>query len=531
MPSAIVTGATGILGREIVHRLGNNPRQWTSVYAISRSKKEEFPASVKHTFVDLLGSADSIAKDLQGLEAEYVFFSAYVEKATEQENWDVNGDMLQNFLLALEKTGLAGSLKRVVLVTGAKHYGVHLGPPKNPLQETDQRLTQDPFPPNFYYRQQDIVKSFCQKHSHVSWVVTYPNDVIGLAKGNFMNLATSVGIYAAVSKELGEDLAFPGSDQFYTMFDSFTDSKLHAEFCEWAALEPRAANEDFNVVNGDVASWQSLWPLLARKFGMKVKPNQFADAQRRSSETKLVEKPPLSIYESELGLEGRIQRGKIQQMADLVQWSKQSNVKQAWERLADREGLEKDALDKATWAFLGMVLGRNYSIVVNMTKARSLGWNSPSDCFFGLLRLAAADQQCSLLSDLPPNIAESEDVLLGQQRDAAGIWSQAYADKDVDTMMSYVVDDYIQHNPNIQSGKEIAQSYLTRQLASPGLVNNVTLVISQLNFVLLHVHRIQPGHRDRVIVDIYRLDGTCIVEHWDVQQDMDPDAPNPGAFF
>lgn len=305
-----------------------------------------------------------------------MFFSAYVEKATEQENWDVNGDMLRNFLLALEKTGLAGSLKRVVLVTGAKHYGVHLGPPKNPLQETDQRLTQDPFPPNFYYRQQDIVKSFCQKHSHVSWVVTYPNDVIGLAKGNFMNLATSVGIYAAVSKELGEDLAFPGSDQFYTMFDSFTDSKLHAEFCEWAALEPRAANEDFNVVNGDVASWQSLWPLLARKFGMKVKPNQFADAQRRSSETKLVEKPPLSIYESELGLEGRIQRGKIQQMVDLVQWSKQSNVKQAWERLADREGLEKDALDKATWAFLGMVLGRNYSIVVNMTKARSLGWNS-----------------------------------------------------------------------------------------------------------------------------------------------------------
>lgn len=170
----------------------------------------------------------------------------------------------------------------------------------------------------------------------------------------------------------------------------------------------------------------------------------------------------------------------------------------------------------------------------NSVRSSLAMWKSPIQlccAVFGLLRLAAADQQCSLLSDLPPNIAESEDVLLGQQRDAAGIWSQAYADKDVDTMMSYVVDDYIQHNPNIQSGKEIAQSYLTRQLASPGLVNNVTLVISQLNFVLLHVHRIQPGHRDRVIVDIYRLDGTCIVEHWDVQQDMDPDAPNPGAFF
>lgn len=326
--------------------------------------------------MDLFGSADAIAKDLQGVKAEYVFFSAYVEKASEQENWDVNGDMLQNFLIALEKTGVAKTLKRIVLVTGAKHYGVHLGPSKNPLQETDERLTQAPFPPNFYYRQEDILTSFAQKHPHVSWVVTYPNDVIGLAKGNFMNLATSVGIYAAVSKELGEDLAFPGSEEFYTMFDSFTDSRLHAEFCEWAALEPRAANEAFNVVNGDVHSWQTLWPLLARKFGMKVKSDQFDDAQQIAKETELVDKPPLGIYESELGLEGRVRRGKIQQMVDLIQWSKQSDVKQAWERLADREGLDKDALDKATWAFLAMVLGRNYNIVINMTKARNIGWTS-----------------------------------------------------------------------------------------------------------------------------------------------------------
>lgn len=75
-----------------------------------------------------------------------------------------------------------------------------------------------------------------------------------------MNLATAVGIYAATSKELGQDLIFPGSERFYTGFDCFTSADLHAKFCEWAVLESLAANEAFNVVNGDVESWQNLWP-------------------------------------------------------------------------------------------------------------------------------------------------------------------------------------------------------------------------------------------------------------------------------
>ena len=209
--------------------------------------------------------------------------------------------MLQNFLAALEKTGVAGTLKRIVLVTGAKHYGVHLGPVKNPVEETDRWLTDSAFPPNFYYRQQDILKSFCQKHSNVSWTVTYPNDVIGLAKGNFMNFATSVGVYVAICKELGEDLVFPGSEVLYTGFDTYTDSKLHAEFCDWAASEPRAANEAFNVVNGDAQSWQTMWPLLAKKFGINLKTDQFSGPRQMSSETEMHKTPPGSLYESPAG--------------------------------------------------------------------------------------------------------------------------------------------------------------------------------------------------------------------------------------
>ena len=110
--------------------------------------------------------------------------------------------MIENFLKALEITGAVKTIKRVLLVNGCKQYGVHLGQVKNPMLESDPWLD-DPFwPPNFYYRQQDVLKAFCERHANVSWVVTYPNDVIGFATGNFMNMASGLGIYVAVTKEL-----------------------------------------------------------------------------------------------------------------------------------------------------------------------------------------------------------------------------------------------------------------------------------------------------------------------------------------
>lgn len=285
--------------------------------------------------------------------------------------------MLENFLAALESTGAAESIKRVVLVTGAKQYGLHLGRAKNPMFESDPWLAGDEWPPNFYYRQQDILKAFSQRNPHVSWAVTYPNDVIGFAKGNFMNLATSLGVYAAVTKELGnEEIVFPGSAAFYAKFGCFTGSKLHAQFCTWAALEPRAANQAFNVVNGDVESWQNLFPRVASRFGLRVKADQLqGPTGPEGSTAEIAPKPPISARAAELGLVGTIEPSKVEQRVDLVKWSQRKDVIDAWHRLAEREGLQQDAFEKATWQFLGFVLGRDYDVVISMSKARGLGWS------------------------------------------------------------------------------------------------------------------------------------------------------------
>jgi hypothetical protein len=36
---------------------------------------------------------------------------------------------------------------------------------------------------------------------------------------------------------------------------------------------------------------------------------------------------------------------------DLVSWSERAEVKSAWQKLAERERFEKDALEKAAWVF------------------------------------------------------------------------------------------------------------------------------------------------------------------------------------
>jgi len=290
--------------------------------------------------------------------------------------------MISNFLAALTSTGAIRKLKRFILVTGAKQYGLHLGAVKNPMEESDPWVEGKDRPPNFYYNQQNILKSHAQQHGY-DWVVTYPNDVLGLVQNNFMNLITPLAIYATVCKELGGDMPFPGAEKFYTKHTTFTDATLHAQFCIWAAKTPECRNQGFNIVNGDAESYQNLWPRVAKYFGTTIPAGQFADpaSKETSSETPLAPVPPIADSLSERGLDGTdiVKQSVLKQRIDLVKWSQRKDVKEAWRRIAESDGLDKEALEKATWWFLGFVLGREYDIVISMSKARKYGWTGYAD--------------------------------------------------------------------------------------------------------------------------------------------------------
>jgi hypothetical protein len=74
-------------------------------------------------------------------------------------------------------------------------------------------------------------------------------------------------VYAAIRREKGEAFSFPGGPSFVW---EAADADLVGQVMAWAAEAPQAANETFNVTNGDVFEWRSVWPALAKTLGVNV---------------------------------------------------------------------------------------------------------------------------------------------------------------------------------------------------------------------------------------------------------------------
>jgi nucleoside-diphosphate-sugar epimerase len=139
-----------------------------------------------------------------------------------------------------------------------------LGPIKVPAREREPMH----MPPSFYHAQQDYVFER-QRGQDWSWTIYRPQIVIGLCPGAPINHVSAIGAYCAISRELGVPLRFPGP--LYAGLVELVDARLLASAIAWGMSNPQAAaNETFNVTNGDVLDWNNLFPRLARHFDMEL---------------------------------------------------------------------------------------------------------------------------------------------------------------------------------------------------------------------------------------------------------------------
>jgi nucleoside-diphosphate-sugar epimerase len=85
-----------------------------------------------------------------------------------------------------------------------------------------------------------------------------------------LNVLPAIGVYAAIQREKGEPFGFPGGPSF--VWDA-ADADLVADVMVWAADSPRAADEAFNITNGDVFEWRNVWPALGKTLGVETGPD------------------------------------------------------------------------------------------------------------------------------------------------------------------------------------------------------------------------------------------------------------------
>jgi len=147
--------------------------------------------------------------------------------------------------------------------------------------------------------QQDELEARAAKHGF-AWTVFRPQVVLGVAVGSAMNPVATLGAYAAIQRELGEPLAFPGHPHVLT---ECIDARIIAAAIEWSWHEPRANREAINLTNGDVIVWRTFFERLAAMFGLHVeeKPGRVGEAMPKRADVwrRIAQRESLRIAELE----------------------------------------------------------------------------------------------------------------------------------------------------------------------------------------------------------------------------------------
>jgi nucleoside-diphosphate-sugar epimerase len=273
-PVVLIAGAGGVVGSAALERFLQ--RGTGEVIALSRRPPDVTAARpFRHVAVDLrdAGATSDALAELPPVT--HLVYAALYEKPglmagwQERDQMDTNLAMLRNVLTPLAERG---ALQHVSTMQGTKAYGVHLHPVAVPARERHPR---DPHE-NFYWLQEDHLREQGARHGF-AWTVLRPQLILGGSIGTPMNMITVLGVYGAICREEGLPFGHPGG-AWWTWQAS--DARLVAEALEWAATSPAAANEIFNVTNGEVCDWRHLWPSIAETLGLEPA----GDTPRRISE-------------------------------------------------------------------------------------------------------------------------------------------------------------------------------------------------------------------------------------------------------
>lgn len=260
----LIAGASGVVGSAVLEAFLDDG--WDVVALSRRAPETRNARPFEHLSVDLRDEAAARAALGARRGITHVAFAALHELPGLISGWsdptlmETNFSMLRHCIEPLIEQSQA--LRHVTIMQGTKAYGVHLHPMDIPARESAPR---DPHA-NFYWLQEDYLKDRAPR-AGFSYTIMRPPMVVGGAIGAAMNVAPVLGAYSAICREEGRPLGFPGGAPY--VWEAL-DSRVLAKAFVWAARSPQARNEIFNLSNGDVFDWRSVWPAIADALGVEV---------------------------------------------------------------------------------------------------------------------------------------------------------------------------------------------------------------------------------------------------------------------
>jgi predicted SnoaL-like aldol condensation-catalyzing enzyme len=130
--------------------------------------------------------------------------------------------------------------------------------------------------------------------------------------------------------------------------------------------------------------------------------------------------------------------------------------------------------------------------------------------------------------------AQAKACKLSPKQVATKFMTQFYVQKDVRGAFETWVDPgYIQHNPMAATGRDAAIAFLEPFFKSnPGIRYEIKRIIADGDLVAVHAWgRFSETDRGIAVVDILRIKGCRVMEHWDVVQPVPEKSANANGMF
>ena len=124
--------------------------------------------------------------------------------------------------------------------------------------------------------------------------------------------------------------------------------------------------------------------------------------------------------------------------------------------------------------------------------------------------------QQALLQNDNPQLAANKKLVFD-------FWREVFQTHDMSKASQYMAEDYVQHNPNVPTGRQPFMDYfgrLPRQAVKPDIKNLVTMV-AERDMVVLAFRRELPDPQNAgktyttTWFDMFRIKDGKLAEHWD----------------
>ncbi|KAE8666566.1 putative Vacuolar cation/proton exchanger 1a [Hibiscus syriacus] len=117
----------------------------------------------------------------------------------------------------------------------------------------------------------------------VAWTVHRPGLLMGGSNRALFNFIGSLCVYGAICKHLNLPFVFGGTSECWEeSYIDGSDVRLVAEQQIWAVTTACgdgvcSYGQAFNAINGSSFTWKEIWPILGKKFGVRVPEEMFLE--------------------------------------------------------------------------------------------------------------------------------------------------------------------------------------------------------------------------------------------------------------